>query len=104
MDKYEVILHITAPDGLFGTGDAIHIGDIEVSKIFQDVRLHLLNKFAINATVESVEDLNASPDEYYLVLGCPCCKGFNTKVLDDGKYQCLDDDVIFESIEGIRKS
>jgi len=103
MAKYEVILHVTAPDGFLSTDDTITIGDVAISNFVQAQRLKMIDLFGVNVTVESVEDLDVE-NLYYPVLGCPCCKGFNVTVLDDGKYQCLDDDVIFESIECIRKS
>jgi hypothetical protein len=96
MPGYNVLLHVTAPEGLFGAGEELHLGDIEVSRVIQDMRQQLIGKFALDVTVES-----CIREDDVTVLHCPCCKGTNAVQMDNGTWYCPDDDVEFTEEEGL---
>lgn len=91
MRTYIITLHVTMPD------------DIDLDD-YPGVRF--LSKNGVTFYRESVTELEpeSRPEIADGYLGCPCCQGHNTVRIQDTepKWQCQDDDVIFETSEGIR--
>ena len=93
MRNYEIVLHVTAPD------------DLDLSDY---PGVCFLSKADVTFYRESITELE--PEGYETVydiadgyLGCPCCTGHNTRQVGktEPKWICLDDDVKFETAEGI---
>ncbi len=93
-DEYEVTLRLSAPEGLFGAGDALTLGDVEISRLIQELRVKLYDTYAVQATVEKVVRLD--PDAVYeIVYQCPACNSTNTVVVNGDDCLCNDCDCQF---------